>query len=79
MALTLSGDEYVCAAGETFDSVAMRLYGASERSKELFEANPDLCHLAVFFGGERLKIPYVIGVPPWEEPEISPANAPWKE
>lgn len=69
---------YVCTAGETFDSVALILFGEEAYAADLLSANPALCTKPVFTGGETLKIPDV------EIPEsdasgsYAPAIAPWK-
>lgn len=48
---------YICSAGETFDSIALRLYGDEGYAQSLLQANPALCSILVFRGGERLKTP----------------------
>lgn len=79
--MILSNTLYRCAAGETFDSVALEVYGSEKYSCELLNANPDLCLLPVFSGGELLDLP-VVEIPDADnedEDEIMPAAPPWKE
>ena len=77
--MTLSGQEYRCSAGETFDSVALRVYGDEKYACELLCANPALCTLPVFLGGEVLELPVVEIPENGEGEEYMPATAPWKE
>jgi len=80
--MTLSGLTYKCSAGETFDIVALSIYGDEKYASELFCANPALCTIQVFCGGELLELP-VVDIPDIEEDEeeedYMPAIAPWKE
>lgn len=77
--MTLSEQVYKCAAGETFDSVALAVYGDEKYAAELLNANPTLCHIPVFAGGELLDLP-VVEIPAQEsENDYMPATAPWKE
>ena len=67
---------YMCAAGETFDLAALRIYGDEKFAQALLGANPELCRVLVFNGGEVLRVPEVevqrdsngniISRPPWE-------------
>lgn len=75
--MTLSGYVYHASAGETFDSVALKVYGDEKYAAELLCANVTLCEKMEFTGGEELKIPVVaitteetgqkIGAAPWKE------------
>ena len=76
--MTRSGYEYRCSAGETFDSVALAVYGDEKYACELLEANPLLCAVPIFTGGEVLELP-VVEIPETDENELMPASAPWKE
>lgn len=77
--MTLSGKSYPCSAGETFDSVALLLYGDEKYAAEILNANPHLCTIPIFNGGETLLLP-VIEVPEDGDEEINmPDTAPWKE
>lgn len=50
---------YTCSAGETFDGVALAVYGDERYAPELLNANPTLCHLLRFQGGEVLTAPTI--------------------
>ena len=75
-----SGYVYRCGAGDTFDLVALVVYGNEKYSCEILSANPALSDVMVFSGGEILDLPVVTeptdSSP--DEPEM-PASAPWKE
>ena len=77
--MTLSNQMYQCVAGETFDSVALEVYGDEKYACEILNANPDLCTVPVFSGGELLDLP-VVEIPNEEDEEenMQPV-APWKE
>lgn len=77
--MTLTGQKYTCSAGETFDIAAQRIFGDEKYACELLNANPALCLIPIFTGGEELDIPEI--EMPSEEAEESymPAKAPWKE
>ena len=81
--MTLSGNAYTCSRGETWDKVALSVYGDEKYAADLLCANPHLCTLTVFSGGEQAILP-VVEVP--EEPEEAEEaehdtalTAPWKE
>ena len=79
--MKLSGTQYQCVAGETFDSVALEVYGDESYSCELLFANPTLCMIPIFTGGELLDLP-VVEIPDEEGEEdvnYMPPDAPWKE
>lgn len=79
--MILSGVLYQCTAGETFDSVALEVYGDEIYACELMSANPEYSTIPVFCGGELLDLPtleipddndeeseeYVSVTPPWKE------------
>lgn len=73
-----SGYVYHCAAGESWDSVALKLYGDEIFAAELICANPALCHKAIFEGGEILHMP-VVETHGDDDIVYTPANAPWKD
>lgn len=78
--MNLSGMLYQCVAGETFDSVALEIYGDEKYACELLSANPELCLVTMFSGGELLNVPVVeIISDEDEEEEAVPVTAPWKE
>ena len=75
--MTLSGQTYRCSTGETWDSVAMEVYGDEMHACDLLGANPSLCRKPIFTGGEVLQLPIVEERE--EAEEYMPASAPWKE
>lgn len=83
--MTLSGNGYVCSAGETFDSVALLIYGDEKYAADLLNANPALCRITIFTGGEFLELPVVEMTEDEMDDDIldaetyMPADAPWKE
>ena len=80
--MKLSGLSHICRAGETFDSVALEEYGDEKYAAELLNANPALCRLSVFGGGEALALPVVTvqeDVGDADGEAYMPAKAPWKE
>lgn len=77
--MTLSGYRYLCSAGETFDIVALEVYGDEKYSCELLAANPLLAAVPIFKGGETLALP-VVEVPGDEDENgLAGSSAPWKE
>ena len=79
--MTISGTLYQCTAGETFDSVALEVYGDEVYAWELMSANPEYSTTPIFTGGELLELP-VIEVPSdddVEEEEYVSTTPPWKE
>ena len=75
--MTLSGEQYLCVAGETFDSVALIVYGSEKYAADLYCANPAACGITQFTGGELLDLP-VVEIPARSD-NGAPARAPWKE
>ena len=75
--MTLSGEQYLCVAGETFDSVALVVYGNEKYAVELLCANPAACSITRFTGGELLDLP-VVEIPAPSD-NGAPVTAPWKE
>lgn len=73
-----SGYGYHCAAGESWDSVALKIYGDEKYAAELLAANPALCHILIFVGGEQVHLP-TLEVPSTESAGYFPATAPWKD
>jgi hypothetical protein len=69
---------YLCSAGESFDGIALQVYGAERYAAELLCANPGLCRISVFHGGERLRLP-AVELPEERGERYAPAKAPWKE
>lgn len=77
--MTLTGQTYTCSAGETFDIVAMAVYGDEKYACELLNANPKYCLIPIFEGGEELELPEIDLPEEDTETEYMPASAPWKE
>lgn len=80
--MTLSGQTWKCSAGETFDRVALQVYGDEKYACELLNANPALSLIPIFSGGEILQLPVVEVVNVENNPDaidFMPAKAPWKE
>lgn len=76
--MVLSGEVYVCSDGETWDSVALTVYGDEKHASEILSVNPALCSTPIFHGGEVLSLP-VIAVPNEDGAEYQSAEAPWRE
>lgn len=74
--MILSGQIYKCKAGETFDAIALTVYGDTKYASDLLCANPDKCNIQVFAGGEKLNLPQVVI---YANNNTMPAKAPWKE
>ncbi len=69
---------YHCAANESFDSVALMVYGHEKYAADLMDANPEYCGLTVFDGGEELKLP-LLDIPARNsERELADSIAPGK-
>lgn len=75
-----SGYEYHCAANDSFDSVALEVYGNEKYASDLMNANPDYCGMTVFNGGEVLQLP-ALDAPEGDDSEESAMAgtiAPWR-
>ena len=63
---------YLCSAKETFDEIALRLYGDEKYAGVLLEANPLLAHKIMMDGGETMRAPEIAKdttlatLPPWK-------------
>lgn len=67
--------EYTCSCGETYDLVALIVYGNEKYTPELLNANPAYCDRIVFDGGEVLTVP-IIAIE--DEIEAASSAAPWR-
>lgn len=76
--IQMSGLEYHCASGESFDSVALAVYGHEKYAPDLMNANPDLCGLTAFNGGETVLLPVLDAPERNDEKELANTIAPWK-
>ena len=74
--MNMSGYQYNCAAGQTFDSIANEIYGDEKYAAELMCANPHLTDLSVFTGQEALLLP-ALNIS--ADADEAPVTAPWKE
>ena len=73
-----SGYEYVCSANESFDDIALQIYGDENYAADLMNANPQYCGMPVFNGGEVLRLPSIdIPLDDDDEPQTA-IVAPWK-
>lgn len=62
---------YRTIQGDTFDSIALKLYGNEFKSIEIINANPDYSHIVEFPEGTILQIPVLseeanTSLPPWK-------------
>ncbi len=69
---------YKCSAGETYDSISLRVYGNERYAYALLQANPSLCGRMVFTGGERIKVPAMQVTESTDEKESAQTTAPWR-
>lgn len=74
---------YRCVSGDTWDSIALALYGSESKATELMQVNPTKCLITVFNGGEEVLLPsnlkLTYGQEQNRETAYMPASAPWKE
>lgn len=76
--MILSGFYYHASAGETFDSVALEVYGDEKFAAELLQANVEHAGKLIFSGGEALALP-TLTVQTEEDSGEQIGTAPWKE
>ena len=76
----LSGVKFHCSANDSFDSVALMLYGHEKYAVDLMTENPEYCGMTVFDGGEMLHLP-IIDIPEDDDEAALAMStiAPWKE
>lgn len=70
--IPLTGMVYICSAGETFDAIALNVYGDEVYASELLSANPKYVNVLAFAGGEELDLPQIDMVP-------DSSSAPWRQ
>ena len=75
--MDMSGYGYTCSAGETWDGIALLIWGNERYAADLIAANPQFSDRMMFAGGELLYLPVV--VIPEDEDSALPVTAPWKE
>lgn len=76
--IAYSGYIYSAAANESFDSVALAIYGDEKYARELMLANPELSGQFVFEGSEVLKLPQIEIPTSNSEAALANTIAPWK-
>lgn len=64
--------ERIANAGESFDALALAAYNEETMATYIIKANPDLCDVVEFSGGELVRIPILESI---ETPETLP---PWR-
>lgn len=77
--MEISNKPWRCTAGESFDSIALALYGNEKYAAELLSANPELCGTVAFAGGERLRVPILNIIDSEQENDYPASNAPWRD
>lgn len=76
--MEMSDEVWVASTGDTFDIIALNVYGRESYASDIMCANPTLCGKMIFDGGEMVQLP-VIYIPDDEgEEQFGAANAPWK-
>lgn len=73
--MRLSGRGYIASHGETFDSIALMIFGDEKYAADLLQANPELDGILVMQGGEVVKLPIVDTS---SNGDYVPQIAPWK-
>ena len=63
--------QYTASAKETFDHMALNIYGDEQYAYLLLQANPLHCHKIMMEGGEVLSVPSMPttengSLPPWK-------------
>lgn len=74
--MEMTGLQYTCVGGETFDSIARNLFDDERYAAELMCANPEYSNYSIFTGGEKILIPVIDTS---VDEEQAPILAPWKE
>lgn len=64
---------YIAKQGDTWDRIAFMKWGEETMMHHLLDANPDLCNIVIFEGGEQVKIPIM------EEPLNTASLPPWRQ
>lgn len=64
--------EYMAKAGDSFDLLALKMYGDDKLAGYISDYNPDFADVILFEGGEKLMIPVV------NNPETEDTIAPWR-
>lgn len=81
--MEMTGYGYIASARESFDSIALEVYGDEEFAKDLIMANPQYTGIIRFKGGEIIALPVVeealVEQEDEDEEDIPTAVAPWKQ
>lgn len=64
-------DAYTSIQGDTWDTIAYKVYGEESAMVQLIEANNDLAHIAIFSAGVQVTCPTIA-------PEASHILPPWR-
>jgi len=78
MDMQLSGQTHIARAGDTFDKIALEVYGDEKYAAQLMMANGEHLDKYPFGGGEVIALPVVYAPEETEEGELG-YEAPWKE
>lgn len=81
--MELSGNTHVCAYGETFDSIALDIYGDEVYAAEILCVNPKLSTKYVLDAGDVILLPLIYipddEIDEGDETDSTPIPAaPWK-
>ncbi|MBV4440205.1 tail protein X [Clostridium tyrobutyricum] len=66
---------YEAVEGDTFDSIALQIYGDEFKASEIIKSNPDYIKNIIFSSGIKLKLPVIetpesSTLPPWKREDI---------
>lgn len=76
--MTLSSFIYHASSGESFDSIALEVYGDEIYAPDIMSANPALCGKVVFDGGEQVFLPEIDLPSSNDEARLNNTLAPWR-
>lgn len=71
--LAVDDSIYVAKAGDTWDLISFKAWEEETLMHLLIAANPNLSHIVVFEGGEKVRIPKISesvnteSLPPWRQ------------
>jgi len=69
---------FVCAAGDSWDGLALIFFQDEKYATDLMESNPEYSGLTAFNGGERIYIPSLEVAEENAESALANTAAPWK-
>ena len=73
-----SGGVHICAAGESFDGLALAFFGDERYACDIMNGNPQYCGMVTFRGGEVITLPNIDVPEDDEEEAMANTIAPWK-